>query len=77
MKKHSFFADTKLQVGHVNNEIEEKFTKPLFISKSIIFNSRNDHQISSKALNALTWSCLGSELDLSLLSFDLICSVPF
>ena len=39
MKKHSFFADTKLQVDHVKKKMEENFVKPLFIKQSIIFKS--------------------------------------
>ena len=35
---------------------------PLFIEKSIIFKKRNDHKLSIKKLNALTWSCLASDL---------------
>ena len=31
MKKHSFFADTKLQVDQMKKKKEEKFIKPLFI----------------------------------------------
>ena len=76
MKKHSFFADNKLQVDQVKKKIEERFIKPLFIYL-IIFKSRNDHKISSKKLNKLAWNCLGSQLDLSFLSFDLICSVLY
>ena len=30
MKKHSFFADTKLQVDQIKKKKEEKFIKPLF-----------------------------------------------
>ena len=31
MKKHSFFADTKLQVDQIKKKVEESFIKPLFI----------------------------------------------
>ena len=31
MKKHSFFADTKLQVDQIKKKMEEKFIKTLFI----------------------------------------------
>ena len=31
MKKHFFFADTKLQVDQIKEKVEEKFIKPLFI----------------------------------------------
>ena len=31
MKKHSFFAHTKLQVCQIKKEIEEKFIRPLII----------------------------------------------
>ena len=62
----------------IKKKIEEKLIKPLFIEKSIIFKKRNDHKLSIKNLNALAWSCLASELvGLSLLSFDLICSVLY
>ena len=67
MKKHSLFADTKLQVDQIKKKIEEK----------LIFKSRNDHKLPSKKLNALACSGLGSQLNLSLLSFDLICSVLY
>ena len=30
MKKHSFFADAKLQVDQIKKKKEEKFIKPLF-----------------------------------------------
>ena len=29
--KHSFFADTNLQVDQIKKKVEEKFIKPLFI----------------------------------------------
>ena len=29
MKKHSFFADTKLKVDQIKKKMEEKFIKPL------------------------------------------------
>ena len=77
MKKYSFFADTKLEVEQIKKKIEKKLIKPLFIWKSIIFKGRNDHKLSSKNLNALAWSSLESQIDLPLLRFDLICSVPF
>ena len=77
MKKHSFFADTKLQVDQIKKKIEENFIKPIFILKSILFKSRNNHKFSNKKLNALNWSCLGSQSDLSLLIFDLIYSVLY
>ena len=31
MKKHSFFADTQLQVDQIEKKIEEKFIKPILI----------------------------------------------
>ena len=43
--KHSLFADTKLQVDQIKKKIEEKFIRPLFLYKSIIFKSRNDHKL--------------------------------
>ena len=67
-KKHSFLAETKLEVEQIKKKIEEKLIKPLFIEKPIIiekpifFKKRNDHKLSSKKLNALTSSCLVSEL---------------
>ena len=48
MKKHSFFAATKQKIDQIQKKIEEKFIRPLFISKSIDFKSPNDHQLSKK-----------------------------
>ena len=31
MKKHSFSADTKLQVDQIKKKMEEKFIRPLFV----------------------------------------------
>ena len=31
MKKHSLFADTRLQVDQIKKKMEEKFIKPLFL----------------------------------------------
>ena len=77
MNKYSFFADTKLEVEQNKKKIEEKLIKPFFIWESIFFKGRNDHKLSRKNLNALAWSSLESQIDLPLLRFDLICSVPF
>ena len=47
MKKHSFFADTKLQVDQTERKIATKINKPLFISQNI-FRSQIDPNPSSK-----------------------------
>ena len=76
----SFFADIKLEVGQIKKKVQEKFIKPLFIEKSIIFKKRNDHKLSIKKLNALAWSCLISELVGPItpeLWFDMFCSLLF
>ena len=68
--KHSFFADTKLQVDQIKKKLEAQFNKQLFTKKLNFFKSENDHNLSSIKLDAFIWSCLGSQLDLSLLSLD-------
>ena len=74
-KNHSFIAETKLQVDQVKKKMEPKFNKPLFVWKSNIFKSQNDHKFSSNKLETKLWSWLETELDLSLVSFDLKYSV--
>ena len=58
-QKHSFFADTKLQVDQ-NYKKQANLNKPFFILKSNLFKSRNDHKVSSKKIDSLIWHCLGS-----------------
>ena len=47
-KKHSFFADTKQQNDQIKRKIVANFNKPLFIQKTNIFKSQNNHEFSSK-----------------------------
>ena len=72
--KNSFFADTKLQIDLIKEKIELNFNKPLFILKLNLFKSQNDHKLSGIKQDAIIWSFFGSQLDLSLLNFDLKCS---
>ena len=46
--KHSFFADTKLEVDQIKRKLVAKFNKPLFTQKLNIFKSQNDPYLSSK-----------------------------
>ena len=65
-KKQSFIADNKLQVDQIKRKIEANFNKP---------KSRIDHKLSCNQLDTTMWSYLGIQLDLSLISFGLKCSV--
>ena len=80
MKNHSFFSDTKLQVEQIKKKwrksslslylFKNQFKKvEIFLKVETIIN------FQVKKLKALAWSCLGSQLDMSLSSFHLICSV--
>ena len=60
-----------LQVNQIKRKMAAKFNKPLFNLKSNIFESQNDHELSSIKLNTMNWSQLEIELDLSLVSVDL------
>ena len=44
-RKHSFIADTKLQVDQIKRKIEANFNKPLFIEKSNIFKTTTSFQV--------------------------------
>ena len=46
-EKHSFYADTKLQVDQIRRKIVAKFNKPLFFEKSNI-TTEDDHNFLSK-----------------------------
>ena len=62
-KKHSFFADTQLQYGQIKKKMVAKFNKSLFILKTTIFKSQNDHNLSSKETRYLQlelfWKLIG------------------
>ena len=47
MQKKAFVADTKLHVDEIKRKIVAKFNKPLFIKKSNIFKSQNNHNSSN------------------------------
>ena len=48
--KHSFFADTELQVEKVKEKA--MFNRPFFVLKSNFFECQNDHKFSNKKLDA-------------------------
>ena len=52
-KKHSFIADTKLQVDQIKRKVEAKFSKQLLIWKSNISKSQNDHRFSNDKLDTI------------------------
>ena len=58
-KKHSFFADNRLQVDQIKRKVEAKFNKSLFIGKNNYFKSQNNPALSSNQLDTLMWSYLG------------------
>ena len=55
-KKHSFIDDIKLEAGQITRKVEPDFNKPLFISKSNIFKSRNDYKLSSNKPDTIIWN---------------------
>ena len=46
-----------------------------YLFKNQIFLKSNDHKLSSSKQDTIIWSSLGNKVDLSLVSFDLKCSV--
>ena len=75
MKTHYPFDDPKLHVDQPQRKIVTRFNKPLFIYKSNKFNNQCDCNHPSKETRNNIWSCVGSQLDLSTVSFDLNGSV--
>ena len=69
MKKRSVIADKKLLVERIKGKREADFNRSLFVYKSNTFKSQSDNNFSSNQLDKITWSKLGSRLDLSLVSF--------
>ena len=76
-KAHSLIADSKLQVDESKRKMEANFNKQFFYLKIKYFKSQNYHELSSNQLDKLILSLLGSQSDLSLVSFDLKCSVIY
>ena len=74
-RKNFFIADNKLQADQIKRKIEANFYKSLFIWKSNTSKSQNSHNFSSNELETTTLSYSGIQLDLSLVSFGLKCSV--
>ena len=81
-KKHSFFADTKLQVDQFKGKlVVSSISYCLF--KNQIFSSFKASKkkvvikvfISFRVIDDLILNCLGSHLNLSPVSIDLNCSV--
>ena len=73
-KEHSLIADTKLQ----NDQVREKWRQSSishFYFKIKYFESQNDHRLSSNQLDNIILSWLGGQQELSLVSYDLKCSV--
>ena len=63
------------QIEQIKKKIESKFNKPLFNGELNIFESHNDHKIFSIKLDGIIRSCIGSQVNISILSFDLKCSL--
>ena len=69
--KHSSFADIEPQADQIQRKIDAKLNKPLFISKLIIFKVTTSIIFRVTNLDRIIWNCIGNQLDLSTVSFDL------
>ena len=74
-KKHSFFADTKQQVDQIKRKIVVSFKKPILFNKQTFLKVKTTITFRVKKQDKLTWKCLGSQLNLSAVRFNLSCSL--